>query len=192
MSRELKILLVIFGSLAALVVVSFVALIIALPHVAKSFAQSGRDPVAARKTAEKIATFTLPPGYTYDTATDMGFTQIVSVVPKDARQRGFRMQLQGSLVPSNDNSQVEGMKIGMGLVSRFVQCDLKDDGTDDVTVRGVHVKLSVVECPDGKLPLRIETGAFPGNAAHATITAMGIVGRDFDSAALHALLQSVR
>jgi hypothetical protein len=192
MSRELKIVLIVFGLFAALVIVSFVVLVIELPHMAKSIAQSGRDPVAAKKTAEKIATFTLPPGYAYDTATDMGFTQIVSVAPSDPRQRGFRIQLQGSVVPSNDSSQVEGMKLGMGLVSRFAQCDLKDDGTDDVTVRGVVVKLAVVDCPDGKIPMRIETGTFPGNAAHATITAMGIEGRDFDTTALHALLQSVR
>jgi hypothetical protein len=191
MSREIKILLIVLGSLVGIAVIGVVALVLALPHLLNSFAQSGRaDPVAARRTAAKIATFEIPRGYRIETASDLGLTQVVTIVPRRGPHGSFSMQLQGTMT-SSGTASVQGMKMGMGLAGHFMPCDLKDEGTDDVVVRGVRVELSVMQCTSASFPFRIESGIFPGNAAQATITAMGIRS-DFDTKALHALLTSVR
>jgi len=191
MSKEVKIVLAIFGSLAAIVVIGIVAFVLALPHLVKSFAASSADPVAAKATAEKIATFTIPKGYVIRDAANAGITQIVTIVPAARGRHSFQMQLQGSVVASQ-TSNGQSMKLAMGLMNGFIHCDPRDAGVDTVTVRGVAVKLSVLQCGNAAFPMRIESGTFPGNANMATITAMGVQGRDFDTAALHALLQSVR
>ncbi|MBD5633094.1 MAG: hypothetical protein IAI49_01345 [Candidatus Eremiobacteraeota bacterium] len=192
MSRELKIVLVIFGSLGGIALALVVVLALTLPHLMKTLAAAQSDPAAVARTAAKIATFNVPKGYRIGNASDLGLTQIVTIVPVRPDRGGFQMQLQGSLVPSDGSSSVRGMKLGMGLVGRFAHCDLRDGGTDDVLVRGVHLKLAVMECPHADLPFRIETGVFPGNAEQATITAMGFGGGEFDTKALHQLLASVR
>ena len=191
MKRELKILLIVFGSLFALLVIAVVGLVVLVVHYGPDIAKNATDPVAGRRTADKIATFTMPKGYRVATATDFKFSQVVSIEPVDA-DSSFRIQLQGTMVPSGNDSQVAGMKMGMGIVSKFANCDLKDDGVDNVVVRGVHVKLNVMQCSGTGLHMRVETGVFPGNAAQATVTAMGVAGNGFDVKALHALLESVR
>ena len=192
MSKELKIVIAIFGSLFALAIIAIVALAFALPHIAKNVLANSQDPVAIKRTAAKIATFTVPEVYKVAVAEDLGVTQMISIVPKDAdAHAAFQIQLRGAVVPSN-TSTAEGMKLGMNMMNLFVKCDLRDDGIDPVVVRGVHVNLTVMRCTNPKFPMRIESGDFPGNANQATIMAMGLDGSDFDTKALHALLASVR
>jgi hypothetical protein len=191
MSKELKIVLAIFGSLFALVIIALVAFALALPHIAKNLLASSQDPAAVKRTSAKIATFTVPEGYEVRVAEDLGVTQLVTIVAKGAGRNGFQMQLRGALVPSNA-STADGVKLGMGMMNLFIKCDLRDGGVDPVEVRGVQVKLRVMRCTNPKFPMRIEAGDFPGNANQATITAMGLEGSDFDTKALHELLTSVR
>jgi hypothetical protein len=191
MSKELKIVLAIFGSLFALAVVAIVAFAFALPHLAKNLLASSQDPVAVKRTADKIATFTIPAGYKVQAAEDLGVTQLVTIVPSNGGAHAFQIQLRGAVVPSSGNT-AQAMKMGMGMMNVFLKCDLHDDGIDPVVVRGVRVKLNVMRCANPKFPMRIEIGDFPGNANQATITAMGLEGSDFDTKALHELLTSVR
>jgi hypothetical protein len=190
MSKELKIVLAIFGSLFALAIVAVAVLIFALPHIAKNVLASSHDPATIKRTTAKIATFTIPDGYKVGTAEDLGVTQLVTIVPQ-GEPSGFQIQLRGAVVPSN-SSTADGVKLGMRMMNFFVKCDLHDGGIDPVVVRGVRVNLTVMRCANPKFPMRIEAGDFPGNANQATITAMGIEGRDFDTKALHELLTSVR
>jgi hypothetical protein len=191
MSKELKIVLAIFGSLFAVVVIALVAFAFALPHIAKNLLASSQDPVAVRRTAAKIATFTIPAGYKVLSAEDLSVTQLVTIVPSGGGPHGFQIQLRGAVVPSNANT-ADAMKMGLGMMNLFVKCDLTDGGVDPIEVRGVNVKLRVMRCANPKFPMRVEVGDFPGNANQATITAMGLEGSDFDTKALHELLTSVR
>jgi hypothetical protein len=190
MSKELKIVLAIFGSLFALVIIALVAFALALPHIAKNLLASSQDPAAVKRTANKIATFTIPAGYKVLSAEDLSVTQLVTIVPSSG-PRGFQIQLRGAVVPSSGNT-ADAMKMGLGMMNLFVKCDLTEGGVDQVEVRGVQVKLRVMRCANPKFPMRIEIGDFPGNANQATITAMGLEGTDFDTKALHELLTSVR
>jgi len=192
MRREFKILLIVFGSLFGLLALGIIALVIAVTHYGPALVKGmSADPAAMKRTADKIATFDIPRGYRIVQATDLKITQTVMISPIPGRHSPFRIQLQGTAVPSGSGASVEGMKMGMGLMGRLTGCDLKDDGFDDVAVRGVAVKLAVFRCTGSGLKMRVETGTFPGNAAQATITAIGVSG-GFDSDALHALLRSVR
>jgi len=193
MRREFKILLIVFGSLFGLLALGIIALVIAVAHYGPALVKDmTADPAAMKRTADRIATFDVPPGYRILSATDLKITQSVMIVPAHGRRGSFNIQLQGSAVPSDRSSSIAGMKIGLGLMGRFTGCDLKDDGVDDVTVRGVPVKLAVFNCTGRGMKMRVETGTFPGNAAQATVTAIGVSGDGFDSNALHALLRSVR
>jgi hypothetical protein len=193
MRREFKILLIVFGSLFGLLALGIIALVIAVAHYGPALVKDmTADPVAMKRTADKIATFDVPPGYRISSATDLRITQTVMIVPAQGRRNAFNIQLQGTAVPSDRNASVAGMKMGLGLMGRFTGCDLKDDGVDDVAVRGVPVKLAVFECTGRGMKVRVETGTFPGNAAQATIVATGYLDHGFDSNALHALLRSVR
>ena len=192
MSKELKIVAAIFGSLFALLVLAVVVIAIALPRFVKGMDAASRDPVAIQKTAEKVATFTVPPGYVIESASDLGMTQMVQIAPANREGHSFTIQLRGSVVPSNADATVRGMKVAMGFMNSFVHCDLRETAPDEVVVRGVHVKLNVMQCNNAKFPMRIESGTFPGNANEATVTAMSVGGADFDTKALHALLTSVR
>jgi hypothetical protein len=193
MRRELKILLIVFGSLFGLLGLGVIALVVALAHYGPTLVKSmTEDPAAMKRTAEKIATFDVPRGYRIFSATDLKITQTVMIMPAQGRRDSFNIQLQGTAVPSDRSTSVAGMKMGMGLMGRFTGCDFKDDGFDDVTVRGVEVKLAIFDCTGHGLKMRVETGTFPGNAAQATIIATGVSDGGFDSNALHALLRSVR
>ncbi len=192
MKREYKILLIVFGSLFGAFLIAIVALVVFVAHYGPEIAKNATDPVAAKRTAEKIATFDIPKGYHIGSAVDFKFSQVVSIVPNGRDSSGFQIQLQAAMGPTRADSQLEGMKVGLGLVSNLIRCDLKDGGTDDIIVRGVNVKLSVLQCAGTGPHMRVETGTFPGNAPQATVSAMGIQGQGFDEKALHELLQSVR
>jgi hypothetical protein len=193
MRREFKILLIVFGSLFGLLALGIIALVVALAHYGPALVKGmSADPAAMKRTADKIATFDVPRGYGIVQATDLKVTQTVMISPVPHRHGSFSIQLQGTTVPTSGNASVEGMKMGLGLMGRITGCDLKDDGFDDVVVRGVQVKLAIFRCAGPGLNMRVETGSFPGNAAQATITAIGVLGPGFDSNALHALLRSVR
>jgi len=192
MRREYKILLIVFGSLFGVFLIAIVALVVFVAHYGPEIAKSATDPVAAKRTAEKIATFDLPKGYHIGSAMDLKFSQLVSIVPNGRDDGGFQIQLQATMTPSSSDSQFAGTRAGLGLVSKFVHCDLKDGGTDDIVVRGVTVKLNVLQCTGTGPHMRVETGTFPGNAPNATVSAMGIEGEGFDEKALRELLRSVR
>ncbi len=192
MSRELKVVLIVMASVVAICFIAIFVLVISLPRIAKAIVHTGaEDPAAAKRVLAKIATLEVPRGFRIGTASDLGVTQIVTLVPVSG-DRGFQIQLQGSLAPTSTDASIEGMKVGMKMMSGLTKCDLKDDGIDEVTVRGVRVKLRVVDCPGSKYPFRMETGLFPGNALQAQVTAIGVSGETFDTQALHDLLTSVR
>jgi hypothetical protein len=191
-SRELKIVLIVMASIVAIAFIGIFVLVLSLPRIAKALVHTGaEDPAAAKRVLAKIATVEIPRGFRIGTASDLGVTQIVTLVPSSG-DGGFQIQLQGSLAPTSADASVEGMKVGMNMMSGLTKCDLKDDGIDEVTVRGVHVKLRVVDCPNSKYPFRMETGIFPGNAMQAQVTAIGVSGENFNTQALHELLTSVR
>jgi hypothetical protein len=191
MKRELRFVAIVFGSLFALVVIAVVAFAVVVSRYAPELARNAADPVAAKRTAAKIATFDVPRGYRIASAIDLALAQTVMIRPVDRGSGTFQIQLQGTKMPSGD-SQLMGARTGMSIAARFLACNLHDDGTDDVPIRRTVVKFAVMQCKGARGPMRIETGIFLGNAEQVTVTAIGIGVGSFDVDALHELLRSVR
>jgi hypothetical protein len=189
MSKEVRIIFAIFGGLGALLVAGIVALIFALPHLAKNVVAA--DSKAQASVAAKIATFQIPPGYRILTATDLGISQNVTIGREGARRGGFTIQLIGQKLPASSSDAEAGESIGLNLVTAFVKCDFKDLPDDVVKIRGKDVHFHVRACAGGAIPMRIESGTIVGNDPFTRVVAAGL-NEDFDNEALHALLGSVR
>jgi hypothetical protein len=187
MSREVKITLGILAAVFSIVFAGFVAFLFAW---SRSMSAAANDPVARRATVEKIATLTIPRGYKIRDAIDMGFAQMATIVPAGREHRSFHIQLQGSgaMTAEAQNRRIRG---SLGMIDRKMHCGMVDGGVDRIVVRGMTVGLRVILCSNPAVPNRMEIGTFPGNGASAVISANGSTA-DFDTAALHALLKSVR
>jgi len=191
MSKELRILLIVFGSLIGVCVIAFGALLFMLPRLMHNMVAASDNPAAMQRTASKIATFVVPAGYRIRSAMDLTVTQTATLAPIE-RGKAFQIQLQGMSIPASDSSQDQGASLGLKMTAGILHCELQPDREASYIVRGQVIKLHVMACnPKGGRGLKVEYGTFPGNAATARITATGF-GGDFDDGALRALLRSVR
>jgi hypothetical protein len=185
----MRVLLIVIGSLAALALLSILALILILPRVAHALVATQSDPAALARTAHKIATFDVPAGYHIVSASDLGLAQTVMIAP-DNGLGTFRIQLQGSSFPT-PASQDQGAKIGAALFGKLVHCDLRNGEPDTLKLRKETVVLNVMSCPAGSGPIsKMLLGTFTGN--DPTVRIMAVGGQDFDLGAVNALLKSVR
>ena len=191
MSKEVRTLLIVFGVLAGLVVLGFAGLAIAFGVLVKHVASAPRDPAALRRTVGKIATFDIPRGYEISSANDFGFSQTASLRPVN-RHSAFRIQLQGSALPSSGDSQTTGTALGMTFAERLLGCQPGAATTVQVTVRHAREPLHVMRCTrqNGEAT-QVEFITFAGNVPTVSLSALG-TGKDFDEAAVRELLASVK
>jgi hypothetical protein len=191
MSKELRALAIVFGILAGLVVLGFAGIAIAFAVFARHVASEPRDPAAMARAVHKIATFTMPPGYVVENATDMGFSVSATLRPGD-RYSAFRITLQGSPVAISGDSQTAGTTLGLTLAERLLGCSPAVTTSSQVRVRGAARTLHELRCTDksGRVT-RADTVDFAGNAGWVTLTAVG-TGGSFDEPAVREILASVK
>lgn len=185
----MKVVAIVFGSLFALLVVAGLVVLALGSRMADTFAQTD-DPVAMHRTAMKIATFAVPPGYRIASATDLGMQQTVTLVRERGEGHGFTLQLQHSTLASDPNATAEGLNFALGLAARVVRCE-PQTGIDRIALRDRTLALRAISCVGGTRSLRIETGVFTEHARNLTIIASGL-GGDFDRGALVSFLRSIR
>lgn len=189
MSKDVKFLVLVFGSLAGLIVVAIVGLI-ALFALSISHRVSGSSAKSNAAAAAKIATFSLPPGYHYQLAMDMFFVNMVMIGSDEHRH--FTIELQGmSLKPgANDDGQL-GASMQQGLAAGCTSKTLA--GHERLqTASGKTVSLDVLNCRNASGAANvIELGQIPSKYPIATIMALG-TPQDFDRAALDELVRSIR
>jgi hypothetical protein len=194
MSKEVKIILIVIGSLAALVLVVIIGG--AVFFVTSISHQIGSNDAAGKaRAAAKIATFTLPPGYHYAMAMDMGFTNMVMVSPLNVERKGFIIEIQGISIPSagaqSDEQLIASMQQSLG---RSAHCGSTTTvGDDDIkTASGQTVDLRELSCKgENGQNSTIEFGHIPSNYPMAILMAMG-ADQSFDRTALHQLVGSMR
>ena len=187
MSKEWRVVLIVFGCLFAAIAIALVALgflVVRLVH--SSFAPS---PAKMLATAHKIATFEVPAGYKIKRAFDFGFQQTVVIVPSNGGS--FRIQLQGSVIPISDQQQQQGAESGFALASRLLGCTDSASSAEQLTVKHQVVHISVLDCKKGGLPIRSEFATFAANDPSVSLTATGLVD-EFDDSAVRSLLKSIR
>ncbi len=194
MSRELRIVLIVFGSIVGLIALAVLALVLLLPQFARRVVATQRDPAAMARTAAKIARFDLPRGYRFASAVDVLFATVVVVVPTGPKP-AFFIQLQSVNVPrpSSDAETRSALLTGLASGLRTTsQCrPFEKTGVDHAIVRGRPIELDVFTCRSGTRELRAEAGAFAAESPNAIVMAVGPRDR-FDRNALLALLRSVR
>lgn len=188
MNREMKVVAIVFGSLFALLVIAGIGVAYAISRASAGIARAD-DPAAMRRTAAKIATFQIPPGYRLSTATDLGVQQTVTLAREDRRRDGLTIQLQGSSLPSDPKANAASMRFAIGLAARVMRCE-PHDSLDQIQANGNIVEFQVMEC-NGTTNLRMETGALQVGPHAVTIIATG-GGKAYDRDALVALVRSMR
>jgi len=186
--QEVKIVLIVFGSLIVLVAAGVGAVVFAFSHVAGEAVANAQDPAAMARTAAKIAHFTLPPGYRIRSAIDFGISQDVLITPTERRAFRIKLTTTGSYAAS-------GLALGaasVGFASKFAGgCELKPQGDDQFVVGGENVAFKVIACAAPSGQTRMEMGVVKGSTWNVQVIATGHRG-DFDEDALRRLLSSFK
>lgn len=186
----MKVLLIVLGSLFVLALVAIVGLALLVPKMLSSAANNGRNPAYQKRTAAKIADFTVPPGYRIAQATDLGISQTLVIRSTDPASAGFQIQLTGQTVPSNSSTAFGAMKATLGMAAKFTHCDLQEDKDDVYEVRGKPVAFKTLACAHGTPSMHVEIGDFAGTAPNVQVVVTGV--GSFDRDAVRKLLGSVR
>jgi hypothetical protein len=118
---------------------------------------------------------------------DFGGRQEVDLAP-DAKDNSFTIKLTGGALLDNASAQEQGLDLGLKFVGGFAKCDFVAQPDDEVVIAGKKISLSVRACPNGTIPMRIESGPI---SDHVVLMALG-AGTDFDRGALHQLLGSFK
>jgi hypothetical protein len=192
MSKEVKIVLIVIGSLAALVFVAFVGAI-AYFGVTLSHQVGASDPASKARTAAKIASFTLPAGYHYAMAMDMGVMNLVAIAPENSESK-FLIELQGIALPVGGETDDQLMKSLQQSLGTSTRCNgMTTVGDDPVkTASGKTIVLREMTCKAGSLSdSAVEFGHIPSSYPLAIIMAIGSQ-KTFDHKAVHELVGSLR
>jgi len=192
MTKELRVVAIVFGSLMGLIVLSIAGILLAYTAFSKRLAASeGADPASFAPTVRKIATFDVPRGYVVENALDYGSSQWAELRPTN-RKSQFRISMSGTLLPYLTASD--------GGVSKHILFDMQRTGgctpapstTAAVTVRGEVHEMEITRCVSKQgWATRYGLVTFRGNVPTVRLMASGADG-DFDDAAIRRLLASVR
>jgi hypothetical protein len=192
-SKEVKVILIVIGSLAALVflvcVGGAVFFVMTIAHQV-----GATDPASKARTAAKIATFELPPGYQYLMAMDMGFMDMVVIAPQGSVRGAFLIELQGIATPTigeSDDQIIASMQQSLGRSSRC--SGTTTIGNDSIeTAAGKTIVLRAIDCNSGSAAgSTIEFGHIPSKYPLGMIMAIGSP-QTFDRRAVHELVRSLR
>ena len=184
----MKAVAIVFGSLFVLLVIAGIGVAYAISRSSAGISRDD-DPAAMRATAAKIARFDVPRGYRIATATDFGVRQSVTLERDDRGRDGFRIQLQGTTLPSDPSTNAASMRFALGLAARVMRCE-PHENVDRIRAKANVVAFAAMAC-DGTTSLRMETGAMRLGSRTVTIMATGRRGA-FDRNALVALVRSLR
>jgi hypothetical protein len=191
MSKDLKVILIIFGSLFVLVLAAAGVGVVAISHFARGAIVNSHDPSAMARTAAKIARFTLPPGYRIRSAMDFGLSQSATIAPI-GRGRLFRIQLSTTTLKTESSGPaLDAGTAVTGFFSKLAGCDLKPQPEEQFVVRGETIPFRVMGCDLASQKSRIEMGIVKGSTWNVQVIATGFAG-DFDDGALRRLLSSFK
>ena len=192
MRKDVKIILIVVGSLVGLLVIGFIAAIAFVVNGAVQGVASNKDPARQAQVAAKIADFSLPPGYRYLSATDFPFLTMALIAPSGGFKRGFVMELEGMGIPvqnESDEALMKSMEQGMSFGGSCK--NFRSEGQDRVTtVTGKPIVLTVLQCSDGSSQRIMEFGRIPAKMGLGVFMADGTPAA-FDRDAVHALLKSI-
>jgi len=197
MSKDVKIILIVVGSLVGIVVVAIVGFVVVASLGAFHNLGGATDPRKSAATAAQIVDFRVPAGYRLFSAVDLGFVKMAMVGPVERSKSNFVMQLEGMSIPMTGQTDAEimrGMQQGMQQgMSVSTKCSsFQTTGSDRiVTETGRTIVLTEMRCTDQGSGRIIEFGRIPAKVPIGVFLAQGYAG-GFDHDAVRALLRSIR
>lgn len=191
----MKVLAIVLGSIAALVVLSLIALAILVPIAGKKMLANSNDPVKRRATLARIADFTVPPGFVILDALDLGVAQTATIVPQAGSGKySMNVTLSSQHYPSTlpDRALLDQMSAALSLTEKIGGCNLEPAPDETIEVGGKSVTLRALSCArKDKVPLNVDVALVHAKASTVQIQARDVRTPD-DRSALVALLRSMR
>lgn len=192
MSRNTKIIL---GILAALIVIcacTAVIMVILGQQVSKVAKEAiVNDPAKVAEVADKIATYTAPPGYKQTAMSILGFDMIL-LTPTDSQPDNMIILMQ---FPASANLSREEMEKQMqqSVNQQFKTGDFQMNVVDqtETLIRGETTTLTISEGTNSNgVTIRQVTGVFRGNNGTALVTIMAPADR-WNQDQVDAFLRSI-
>jgi hypothetical protein len=193
MSNGVKILLIVLGSFAVLLVVTVsLFVLVIVPRAIASFKED-QNPAGQRKLAASIADFDMPPGYKQLIGMNMIFVKMVTIVPVDRKHRHFSIILEGMDIPTASTEDIEqNLNRSMGRTSPAFQCTNPEVSSDEIIkAKTRSITLHVRKCADPGSNVETAIATFPGTSKLVMFVASGNQ-TEFDMVAVRRLLASVR
>jgi hypothetical protein len=193
MSSTARVLLVVFGSLAALLVV----MVSLLVYSGYRMASSASDPATIKRVAAEFGTFDVPPGYRETMAMDVLFSKslIISRVHQTGRD-GFTIILGRTKMPGVASTSTSMKKLSSAFESpmpiKIPGCKrLASASPEPIRSKGGTVTLRRSICDDAALDIETASAFFSSNGGIVFVTASGTKA-SFDLPALRSLIASFR
>jgi hypothetical protein len=174
MSRELRFVLILGGSIFALCVVAGIAAIVFLGSTVAKMERSS-SPETRKAIAERIAP--IPAGYRVESASEILSTLSATLKSTDG---DMEIVLQSNTLPGASYASGNGDELAQNILRKTMQLAVggacskpAESTTERILVKDRTIVLSGFTCPGGRVPLKLEFGQFPGRAGLTTITAAG-------------------
>ncbi len=194
MSRNVKIILVVLGSLLVICTLSCVVLFVFFNRFANNFTAGLQTPevrqAQARQIGAQIADYTLPPGYTEEVGFDMFVEKLVMIGPTN-NQGPVIMMISVSAATVNRQQMEQTLR--QSFASQLSRSGtFKSVGTHDVTIKGQQTTLAVSENDSTSgLTERQATGVFQGKSGLVMMMIMGSVD-EWDWPTIEAFCSSIK
>jgi hypothetical protein len=189
MSKELRFVLILFGSLFGIFVIACVAALFVFFHEVKKVAQDTR--ADKLRIAQRIAA--IPPGYEVVSANDMLMTLSVGLESADDT---MHIILTTNTMPGANLTSQSSDQMTETIYAKSMQlvtggnCSKPVAGdSEQFTVNGKTVSLDSFTCPGGRHPIKMAFGHFDGRSGPATLMAFGQPAT-WDEKGIRAILTS--
>ena len=187
MSRNMKIALIVIGSLTVFCIAVCAVGAIVLPRVAQqAFSTNSND---AKQVGASIADYTLPTGYTEKMGMNFLFEKLVMIGPSNTNNGMYFMLMQISTPNANRDDMQKQMQ--QAFSQQFSQRggQLNSVGQETVMIRGQQVPLSIYETSDTHLQQAV--GTFDGKNGLVMVMVMGSAN-EWDEDLMKSFLGSIQ
>jgi hypothetical protein len=197
MNTTVKIILIAFGSMIALLAALVVLLaFVIMPRFVSSSMAASRNPAAGQRLLRDIGFSKIPPGYRTDLVTDLGLTKLAVLGSVDKKRGRFSISISKTTIPmfgvlprsqADEESSKQGAAMALHLACKAVVA-LPSESVQAGT-RTIVVDRFACDGSFGKRETAITTITVPNGMVQ--LNASG-PAQSFDMAAVRALLASFR
>ncbi|MBI5302175.1 MAG: hypothetical protein HY868_08565 [Chloroflexi bacterium] len=172
MSRTMKIVLLVGGTLTVICVLACVVLVFFAPRVMQNFATNAQNPEQIKQTAAKIAEYTLPSGYKEEFGMDLFAMQMVMIAPAN-KARPMIMLMQSADRSAKPEDMQQQLQEQFQRQYSMQGGTYRVTGTRQVRIKGQSVTLTIAENDSRSVTMQQATGVFAGKNGLAILMLIG-------------------